>query len=165
MAHHDDLNTLSRGQRRGDALLLRILSWRLSAQILKNTDLSDSLLERIYNLRAKTPKKDTVKQRLIDWHVHDFRTYMRTISELLKLDNCGQPVNVRFAQVWSGTLTALDREVTDQHLQVIFNDFQLITGEKKISKRADSIKQMYAVKIPKPLHRLLLKSAKSSDIE
>jgi hypothetical protein len=165
MAHHDDLNTLSRGQRRGDALLLRLLSWRVSAQFLKNTDISDSLLERIYDIQVKASKKNATKQRLIDWHVHDFRTYMRTMSELLKLDNCDRPVNVKFTQVWSGTLTCLDREVTDQHLQVIFDDFQLITSDKKISKRADPIKQMYQIKLPKPLHKLFLKTAKSSIIE
>src|ERR1035438_8155132 len=43
MAHHDDLISLSRHQRRGYAILLRILSWRPAAQLLKNTNLPDAL--------------------------------------------------------------------------------------------------------------------------
>jgi pimeloyl-ACP methyl ester carboxylesterase len=165
IAHHDDLNTLSRGQRRLYALYLRLFSWRVTAGILKNTSLPDALLEKIYNLKVKNPKKSTARQRLMDWRVHDFRTYMRTMSELLKLDNCQKSVNVKFAQVWSGALVCLDREVTDQHFQVIFDDFQLITSNQKFSNRADSIKHMYQIKLPKPLQKLLLKTAKSSVIE
>lgn len=165
MAHHDDLNSLSSHKRRLYALLFRAFSWRLPSEIAKNTNIPDSLIEKIYRVRAKNVSKGGVKQRLIDWRLHDFRTYMRTMSELLKLDNCQQPVNVKFAQVWSGTLTCLDREVTDQHLQIIFDDFQLITSQQKISKRADPIKQMYRISLPKPLHKLLLKTAKSSIIE
>jgi pimeloyl-ACP methyl ester carboxylesterase len=165
MAHHDDLISLSRHQLRGYAMLLRILSWRPAAQLLKNTNLPDVLLEKIYGIRPKKSKKNNVKQRLMDWRVHDFRTYMRTMYELLRLDNCQKSINVKFAQVWSGTLNCLDREVTDQHLQVIFDDFQLITSLQKISKRADSVKQMYAIELPKPLRKLLLKTAKSSVIE
>jgi len=164
MAHHDDLNTLGRHQRRVYAILLRILSWRLVASVLKNTSLPDSLLEKIYNLKVKSPKKGDTKQRLIDWHVHDFKTYMRTMSELLRLDNCQNPVKAKFAQVWSGTLVCLDREVTDQHFQVIFDDFKLITSDQKFSRRTDSLKLMYQIKLPKPLQALLLKTAKSSVI-
>lgn len=162
MAHHDDLTSLTASKRRGYALLLRFLSWRLSAQLLKNTNLPDSLLERIYGLKTKTHKEGVKRQRLMNWQVHDFRTYMRTMSELTKLDNCQKPVNVKFAQVWSGSLTCLDREVADQHLQVIFDDFQLITSEQKFSKRGDSLRQMYSVKLPKPLQKLLQKTAKTS---
>lgn len=165
MAHHDDLSTLNTNQRRIYAISLRIMSWRLVDRILQNTNLPDTLLERVYNLKTKTRKNGARKQRLMDWHVHDFRTYMRTISELLTLDNCQKTVNVRFAQVWSGALSCLDREVTDQHLQIIFEDFKLITSQQKISKQADPIRKMYSIKLPQPLEKLLLSTAKASTIE
>ncbi len=165
LAHHDDLSTLGRGQRKLYALSLGILSWRTISSIFKNTNLPDTLLEKIYNLKVKNPKPGTPRQRLMDWHIHDYRTYMRTMSELLKVDNCKQPLNVKFAQVWSGSLECLDREVTDQHFQVIFDDFQLITSNQKFSRRTDSIKKMYQIKLPRPLQKLLLKTARSSVIE
>jgi len=165
MAHHDDLSSLTSAKRRLYATLFRIYSWRLPSEIIKNSNLPDSLLERIYCIKNKNTQKQSEKQRLIDWRSHDFRTYMRTMSELMKLDNCQKTVNVKFAQVWSGTLACLDREVTNQHFQIIYENFQLIESSQKISKRADPIKQMYRITLPKQLLQLLLKTAKSSVIE
>jgi hypothetical protein len=165
MAHHDDLNSLSSAKRRLYAVLFRVSSWRIPSEIVRNTYQPYALLERIYCIKTPTTQKKGERQRLIDWHVHDFRTYMRTMSELMKLDNCQKTINVKFAQVWSGTLTCLDREVTNQHFQIIYDNFELIESSQKISKRADPVKQMYRIQLPKQLLKLLQKTAKSSVIE
>jgi hypothetical protein len=165
MAHHDDLNNLSSAQRKFYSWILSIFSHKLSSLIVKKTNIPDVIMGRIYCLRPKSHRTNANKQQLMDWRIHDFRTYMRTMSELLRLDNCNKAVKVKFTQVWSGTLTCLDREVTDQHLQVIYDDFELITSEQKISKRADSLRVMYSIALPKQLQKLLIKTAKSAPIE
>lgn len=76
--------------------------------------------------RGLTPEQDeqmlTVEIKL--WRDNDVRTHMHTMGSMLKLDNCAKRINL---PVWHvGTLDDhfLDNAHIEQHMRVIFTDFE-----------------------------------------
>lgn len=137
--HRDDF-LFSKKEYWGLRLLAAVFSKSLPAVFMSKLILTKPILKLTYLSVSKTHKKmETAKTReelnhRIEfetnlWKINDVRTRMSTMTMMLTLDLCQSKVN---AQVYHVTATAdryFDHNIVEQHLRVIFSDFELIPSE------------------------------------
>ena len=93
------------------------------------------------------------------WHENDVRTYMKTSVEFLTLNNCDRRVDLPVYHVSIEADRYFDPHIVEQHLRVIFNDYELLTT-LKVGNHAPSIiadAKAAAPYFPPKLRRLLTK--------
>ena len=65
------------------------------------------------------------------WQANDVRTHWQTTSEFLKLDNCQKQVDLPSFHVASSHDHYFDNDIVEQHMRVVFNDYQRATMKSK----------------------------------
>ena len=91
------------------------------------------------------------------WHDNDVRSYMKTTTEFLNLNNCNKQVNMPVHHLGVAADRYFDNLRVEQHFRVIFSDFILLKT-LKISNHAPSViadEKAAAVFIPPQLRRML----------
>jgi len=89
--------------------------------------------------RGLTPEQDEqmLKVEIGLWHDNDVRTHMHSFSTMLKLDNCGKRVNLPVWHVGAKNDHFLNNDHIEQHLRVIFTDFDGATID--LTKHAPTV--------------------------
>ena len=70
----------------------------------------------------------TVHAKMMDmevalWQNNDTRTYMKTATELLTVDNCGTPVPLPVWHVYTENDNYFDNAVVEQHMRIVFKRY------------------------------------------
>lgn len=60
------------------------------------------------------------------WQCNEVRTYMRTTIEFLRFNNCTSKIDVPAVHVGVKADHFFDNNVVEQHMRVIFDDFQIV---------------------------------------
>ncbi len=90
------------------------------------------------------------------WHGDDTRTYMKTAVEFLTVDNCNKQIDLPLWHVTAKSDRYFDKYQVEQHLQIIFKDFQSVTAN--MDSHAPSVitdKKTAASMLPKRLRKVL----------
>ena len=90
------------------------------------------------------------------WQCNDVRSYMKTSTEFLRLDNCKVPVDLPVWHVCTKHDVYFDNDIVEQHMRVVFSDFH--RSYINIKTHAPSImadKKASAVMLPPALRRKL----------
>jgi pimeloyl-ACP methyl ester carboxylesterase len=93
------------------------------------------------------------------WHSNEVRSYMKTTTEMLTLDNCKVRVNQPIYHVGIDADQYLNSYLVEQHFRVIFSDYTLLTT-LDVGNHAPSIvadEKAAAPFIPLKLRRILAK--------
>jgi pimeloyl-ACP methyl ester carboxylesterase len=110
--------------------------------------------------RGLTPEEDEqmLQIEIKLWHANDVRTHMFTSCQMGKLDNCTKRVDLPVWHVGAKNDHFFDNHNVEQHLRVIFSDFE--SGMVDLAKHAPTViadaKEASAF-IPYQLRRLLAK--------
>jgi pimeloyl-ACP methyl ester carboxylesterase len=91
------------------------------------------------------------------WHDNDVRSYMKTTTEFLDLDNCRQRIEAPVYHVAVEADRYFDNQRVEQHFRVVFSDFVLLKT-LKLSNHAPSViadEKAAADFIPPKFRRLL----------
>ena len=132
-AHKDDF-TFSKPRYYFYLDATRVLSFRLPARLFRYTALNTLLLRTFYGrthnakhkfAEAKTKEDyDRLMKMEVDlWHINDVRSWAYTSTQFLTFDNCRVQVDL---PVWHVSVEAdnyFDNNVVEQHMRVIFSDF------------------------------------------
>ncbi len=146
----------------------RFLSYKLPSIIFKNVGLNPLLLRSVYarthNAKHKFEGADKKEfKKLMDFEVHlwqanEPQTHMFTTVEMLTVDNCQKKVAL---PVWHVAVKGdkyFDNNSVEQHMRVIFTDFNLAVSD--LHNHAPSViatKEEAAPIIPKEIRALLSK--------
>lgn len=90
------------------------------------------------------------------WQQNDVRSYMKTTTEFLTLDNCRVPIDLPVWHVCTKHDFYFDNDIIEQHMRVVFTDFR--RAYINIKTHAPSIladKKASAVMIPRVLRQVL----------
>jgi pimeloyl-ACP methyl ester carboxylesterase len=167
-AHHDDFTFSPRKYfifKHGSALV----SHALPAQFFRYAVLNGPMLRQFYSRTANGKLKFSMahdpvaKTAMMDievdlWQSNEVRTYMQTTHEMLTLDNCRKRIPLPVWHVASKHDNFFDNHLVEQHMRIIFSDFQrfLINGKSHAPSVLAS-KQEAAKLIPAGLRRELAK--------
>lgn len=165
-AHKDDF--IFSGKR---ALMYRtfakLFTYRLPALFFRHVCLHQMVLRTVYRHTHNAKNKfhglvEEELQQMLDvevklWHDNDVRTYMKTSSEFLNLDNCNVKVDLPVHHVAIAGDRYFDNHIVEQHFRVIFSDYVLLdtlsVGNHAPSIIADA--KAAAPFVPPKLRRLL----------
>ncbi|HTE58239.1 MAG TPA: alpha/beta hydrolase [Verrucomicrobiae bacterium] len=164
-SHRDDFK-ISRWRIATGRTTARFLSHRLPALFFRNVCLHPMVLKAVYARTGGAREKfeslqgddfrETMDFEIFLWHANDVRTHMRTLTEMLKIDNCQKQIDM---PVWHVAVDAdryFDNNMVEQHMRVIFTDFYMMRS--KMSNHAPSViadKKAAAAIIPPALRKAL----------
>jgi pimeloyl-ACP methyl ester carboxylesterase len=165
-AHHDDF-TFSRRRQFFYRMAAKILTYRVPALIFRYVALNKVALRLFYARTHNAKKKFEAAvtredfNRLMDveiglWQSNDVRTQMYTTAEFLQLDNCKVRIDLPVWHVSTQNDHFFDHTVVEQHMRVIFSDFQEV--DTKVMSHAPSViadAEMAAPLIPERLREVL----------
>jgi pimeloyl-ACP methyl ester carboxylesterase len=145
----------------------KFFSHRLPALFFRYVLLHPWILRTVYTRshNAKEKFEGVVEEELVElvrfeiglWHDNEVRTYMKTTTEFLDLDNCDRQIDLPVYHLGVQTDRYFDNELVEQHFRVIFNDYQLL-DMLKLGNHAPSViadEKAASVFIPPKLRRLL----------
>lgn len=122
-------------------------SLRLPAVFFRNVVLHPILIKAAYGktrnakdkFKGLTPSqyKEMINFEIYLWHCNDVRTYMKTSTEFLTLDNCKKRVNLPLWHVVVDSDRYLDPHKVSEHLHLIYSD--VIEVKSKLPTHAPSI--------------------------
>jgi hypothetical protein len=95
------------------------------------------------------------------WQANDVATHWRTTSEFLRLDNCKKQIALPVWHVASKNDHYFDNRIVEQHMRIVFTDYQLITFDSKAhtpSVLAD--KKGLSIMVPPALRKVLAKPSR-----
>jgi len=165
-AHRDDF-TFSKWRKSFYIHGARLFSHRVPAAIFRYVGLHPWILRTVYtkthNAREKfegvvdEELEELIKFEIGLWHGNEVRTYMKTTTEFLDLDNCTKQVDLPVYHIGVRADRYFSNDRVEQHFRIIFNDFILLTmlemGNHAPSVIADE--KAASVFIPPKLRRLL----------
>lgn len=133
-AHKDDF-LFSPTRKRIYSGTTRFLSFSLPAFVFRYVALNAPMLRfayaKTYNAKKKfaNVKDKDEFNRMMDveivlWHRNDVRTHWSTTHEFLNLDNCTQQIDLPVWHVSTANDHFFNHAIVEQHMRVIFNDFQ-----------------------------------------
>lgn len=165
-AHKDDF-TFSKTRWRSYYALSKIFSHRLTALFFRYVVLHPAILRFAYKRthNAKEKFEGIVGEELDEitrfeirlWHDNDVRSYMRTTSEFLNLNNCDRKIDMPVHHIAVAADRYFDNNRVEQHFRVIFSDY-LLLKTLKLGNHAPSViadESAAAAFIPPKLRRLL----------
>ncbi len=165
-AHKDDF-TFSKARWRSYYYLSKFFSRRLPALFFRYICLHPAILRFAYRRthNAKEKFEGIVGEELEEitrfeirlWHENDVRSYMKTTTEFLNLDNCKKQIDAPVYHIAVAADRYFDNNRVEQHFRVIFNDFILLKT-LKLSNHAPSViadEKAAAEFIPMSLRRML----------
>lgn len=146
-AHKDDF-TFKKSRWRFYYYMAKVFSHRLPALFFRYVCLHPAILRAVYKRthNAKEKFEGIVGEELEEitrfeirlWHDNDVRSYMKTTTEFLNLDNCRKPVDMPVYHIAVAADRYFDNLRVEQHFRVIFTDFKLLKT-LKISNHAPSV--------------------------
>lgn len=165
-AHHEDFRfTRSRFTfyRYGSALFVHrpfhlVLHGALNPRIMRR------MYHRSFNAKEKFAGKDeaafaqTMDTEIALWKMNDVRTWLKTTSEMLTLDNCRVSISLPVWHVSVKDDKYFDEQLVEQHFRVIFSDYHHFRSSA--SSHGPSVvatAKEAAPMIPNKLRRLLAK--------
>jgi pimeloyl-ACP methyl ester carboxylesterase len=145
----------------------RLLSHWLPSVLFRRIILHSWILRNFYGRThnaknkfalAKDPVElEQIKEMEVGlWHDNDVRTWAFTTAEFLKLDNCKSKIDVPLWHVMAKTDHYFDHRVVEQHLQIIFDDYN--SDEYDLGAHTPSViadKKLAAALLPPKLKRYL----------
>ena len=144
--HKDDFS-IRRSYFWGLYALSVIFSRKIPSSIAKTFIIRRTALDFVMRLSPWVQHKfedisELKKKEIMDfetelWLINDFRTRFRTTKEMLTLDLCGKKTGSPIYQISVKDDKYFDNKVVEQHMRIIFSDFELI--ETKITSHAPSI--------------------------
>lgn len=169
-AHKDDF-IFSKPRYYGYLWGSRLMSHRPFSALFRYVGLNSQTLRAIYSRthNAKHKFKQAGNQDEFNylmeveiglWQDNDVRTYMFTTAEFLQLDNCRTKVDLPVLHVSAKVDHYFDNHIVEQHLRVIFSDFDQV--QAKLDTHAPSViadEKMAAPLVPAKLRRVLRKRA------
>lgn len=163
-ADHEDL-ALSKLRYVQQYYVSQFLSHQIPSMVFRRLVFDPRLLRLRYNktsqIKQITSKgeleryKALIRSEINLWQINDFRTYMYSVNELLIFSNCDAQVNVPLWQIVSKEDTMLDNRRAEQHLKVIFNDYQRFRANKNLLPVILSEKKMANSWFPSGLKKAL----------
>ncbi len=146
-AHKDDF-TFTKSRWRFYYYMSKFFSYRLPALFFRYICLHPAILRLIYGRthNAKEKFEGVVGEELEEitrfeirlWHDNDVRSYMKTTTEFLNLDNCNRQIDMPVYHIAVAADRYFDNQRVEQHFRVIFKDFKLLKT-LKISNHAPSV--------------------------
>lgn len=168
-AHRDDF-TFSRARWSLYRYFSAFFALRLPALFFRYVCLHPRVLRTVYQRTHNAKEKfagvlgeeleEITKFEIKLWHDNDVRTYMRTTTEFLTLDNCRVPVNTPVYHIAVAADRYFDNVLVEQHFRVIFSEYHLLQ-KLSIGNHAPSViadERAAAAFIPPKLRRLLSSS-------
>ncbi len=128
VARYDDI-LFSRPKRLLYRVGARLLATYLPALIVRHIVLRPLTLTSWYARQNEPPANITEQVAL--WRQNDTRTHLMALSELMKLDNCKQRVELPLWHVAMHANKSLDSERINQHLHVIYGQVEEIRSRLK----------------------------------
>ncbi len=143
-----------------------VFSRKSSAFVVKTVILRKPFIKAAYKLAAgkHSKLKDADNAELVKridfeatlWQNNDFRTHMKTLGEMLRLDLCSKQVPLTVQHVCVSADRYLDEHTVEQHMRVIYKDFNKIVAQ--VPAHAPTVvagKKEAAVFIPRKIRTLL----------
>jgi pimeloyl-ACP methyl ester carboxylesterase len=165
-AHKDDF-TFTKTRWNFYYYMAKFFSHRLPALFFRYVILHPAILRAVYSRthNAKEKFSGIVGEELEEitrfeirlWHDNDVRSYMRTTTEFLNLNNCDRHIDMPVHHIAVEADRYFDNHRVEQHFRVIFNDFVLLKT-LKLSNHAPSViadERAAAAFIPPNLRRML----------
>jgi pimeloyl-ACP methyl ester carboxylesterase len=131
-AHHDDF-VFSRRRQLLYKLIALIFARRPLDSLMRLAAFNPLILRlvyhRTYNGRQKFIGKNSqqferaMSMEIRLWQSQDFRTWLKTSTQMFKLDNCNQRVNLPVWHVYAKEDRYFDVRLVEQHFRVIYNDY------------------------------------------
>lgn len=169
-AHQDDF-TFSKPRHFFYLTGSRFFKHRIPAMFFRYVLLHPHILRHAYTKTHNAKEKfegvateeleELVRVEIGLWHDNEVRTYMKTTSEFLRLDNCKVHVDLPVHHIAVKGDRYFDNELVEQHFRVIFNDYTLLTS-LDLANHAPSViadEKAAGVFIPPKLRRMLQKHA------
>lgn len=139
-AHKDDF-TFTRARYNFYLWMSRLFSFRIPALIFRHVALNSLVIRLAYsktkNAKEKFAGLNKAEHRAIMnfeiglWQRNDVRTHMSTSVSFLTLDNCQQKVDLPVWHVAVDGDRYFDNHRVEQHMRVIFNDFNIVHSHIK----------------------------------
>ncbi len=139
-AHHDDFK-FTKTRRQTYLIGARFFSHKLSAFYFKYICLQPFILQFVYPKTKNAKDKFTglnasERQAVMNfeiklWHQNNLRTHMSTLVSMLTLDNCKRRVALPVWHVGVKDDLFFDNDMIEQHMKVVFSDFQFLTSSLK----------------------------------
>jgi pimeloyl-ACP methyl ester carboxylesterase len=111
----------------------RVFSLPVASGFFRHVCLSPFILRTVYRHTHNAKEKfeglvadeleEIQKMEIRLWHDNDVRTYMKTTTEFLTLDNCKAQVDLPVYHVAIKGDRYFDNHLVEQHLRVVYNDF------------------------------------------
>lgn len=165
-AHKDDF-TFSKARWRTYYYLTKVFSRPLPALFFRYVVLQPVFLRAVYRHTHNAKEKfdgvvgeeleEITKFEIKLWHENDVRSYMKTTTEFLNLNNCTKQIDMPVNHIAVAADQYFDNNRVEQHFRVIFNDFILLKT-LRLSKHAPSViadEKAAAAFIPPTLRKLL----------
>jgi len=165
-AHRDDF-TFTKTRWRFYYHLSKFFSHRLPAFFFRYVCLHPAVLRAAYRRthNAKQKFEGIVGEELEEitrfeiklWHDNDVRSYMKTTTEFLNLNNCDKKIDMPVYHIGVAADRYFDNLRVEQHFRVIFSDF-ILFKTLKISNHAPSVvadEKAAAMFIPPKFRRML----------
>jgi pimeloyl-ACP methyl ester carboxylesterase len=169
-AHKDDF-TFSKPRYYTYLYGSRFLAHWLPAVLFRRIALQSWILRNFYGRTHNAKNKFALTKNLTEleqikevevglWHDNDVRTWAFTTAEFLKLDNCKVKVDVQLWHVMAKTDHYFDHRIVEQHLQIIFSDYN--SDEYDLGAHTPSViadEKIAAALLPPKLKRYLSRMA------
>jgi pimeloyl-ACP methyl ester carboxylesterase len=165
-AHKDDF-TFSNARRNFYINGARLFTHRLPALFFRHVLLNPRILRAAYtkthNAREKfegvveEELEELVRFEIKLWHDNEVRTYMKTTTEFLNLDNCTKQVDLPVHHIGVVGDRYFDNAIVEQHFRVIFSDYHELSM-LDLANHAPSViadEKAASVFIPPKLRRIL----------
>lgn len=155
-AHKDDL-TFSKLRQLFYKYAARIFSRRLPAVFFRNLILHPFMLRKYYLHSLDGKEKTAIAELQVElWRINDVRTYMYSVVEQLKLNNCESQVNLPVWHISLRNNKYFDSHILEQHMRVIYTDFYNfpIKLKKRTSRVMASQKELSKLLPPKLRNQL-----------
>ncbi len=149
-------------------VLSRMFSWPAVAWFIRYCCLNTFVIKHIY-IRMPAGRRRFLEMdpmtfsTLMDfevklWQANDVQTHWRTTSEFLYLDNCGKQIDLPVWHVASKGDHYFDNQIVEQHMRVVFNDYQQgVMDSKAHTPSVLGDKKELSIMIPAKLRKVLRK--------
>ena len=130
--HHEDF-TFSPLRKRMYRIGAGVFTFKLPAMFFKNVVLHPAVLRAFYakthNAKHKfadiseDERKALTEFEVHLWRINDVRTYMKTSTQFLKLNNCTRQVDLPVWHIGVKLDNYFDADTVEQHMRIVFSDF------------------------------------------
>ncbi len=139
-AHHEDF-VFSPNRFRFYKYGAKFFSYPITASLFRNIALHPTVLRNLYskthNAKHKFADLEPEEAKILTefevhlWRINDVRTYMATSYSFLTFNNCESRIDLPVWHIGVEMDNYFDNDVVEQHMRVIFNDFQYVAAPVK----------------------------------